>query len=277
MPLPGLWLLPPQIEGSWQFLLLGWLSATLISLSKTGFGSSVGMLSVPLMIYACGGDAGLAVGIMLPLLIAGDYAAVISWRGHWRLRTVAMLLPGVAAGIAAGWGCVKALEQLGGENDLFVDAGMKLGIGLIALGFVTLRGFQALRGRLPAFRPIFWQASAAGTMMGFTSTLAHAAGPVVAMYLLPQRMPKSRYVATTAMLFWVVNQLKLLPFFELGWINTATLGAGVFLLPGIAAGAVLGLFLHRRVGARQFAGIVYSLLAALGVHLCIQGARELWF
>ena len=38
------------------------------------------------------------------------------------------------------------------------------------------------------------------TVAGTTSTLGHAAGPVVAMYMLPQQMPKGRYVATTALL-----------------------------------------------------------------------------
>ena len=85
-----------------------------------------------------------------------------------------------------------------------------------------------------------------------TSTLAHAAGPIATMYLLPQQMPKGTYVATTVLFFAIVNQVKLIPYIALGLINTATLGAGLVLLPAVVVGAVLGLVLHGRIPQRQF-------------------------
>lgn len=306
------WTLLPDVANVWTFLVLGSLAAMLFSLAKTGFGGSVGMLAVPMMIYACDGDATMAVGIMLPLLIAADWAAVIAWGGRWDLKAAGMLLPGAVVGIAIGGGAVYALQQweqavdtppaatartfpapstaraAGTDDDAPGDqssdassrrdvtgAGMRLGIGLIALGFVALQLYRYLTGRMPAFRPRWPQATGAGCLAGFTSTLAHAAGPVVAMYLLSQRMEKSRYVATTAVTFWAVNQMKLVPYFSLGLINTDTLGAGVVLIPGIAVGAVLGYVLHRRVGPKQFAGVVYVLLALAGVHLTYQGLAGL--
>jgi len=40
------------IENVWMFLLLGSVSAMLVSMAKAGFGGSIGILSMPLMVYA---------------------------------------------------------------------------------------------------------------------------------------------------------------------------------------------------------------------------------
>ena len=86
-------LIPHGIGDIAVFLIMGSLSAMVFSLSKTGFGSGIGLLAVPMMVYACGYDTRLAVGIMLPILIVADYAAVISWWGSWNFKAVVRLLP----------------------------------------------------------------------------------------------------------------------------------------------------------------------------------------
>jgi len=155
------------------------------------------------------------------------------------------------------------------------NAWLQLGVGLIALGFVVLQAVRALRGRPLALRPVFWQGTCAGTAAGVTSTLAHSAGPIVAMYLLPQQMPKGRFVASTALYFWIANQLKLVPYFAERMINLDTLSAGIVLLPGIAVGATLGLLLHRRAPQRPFTVIVHVLLAMTGGGLCYNAVKTL--
>jgi uncharacterized membrane protein YfcA len=267
---------PAEVDDAAIFLALGSVSAMLFSMAKAGFGGSAGMLAVPLMIFACGGRVRLAAGILLPILIAADYVAAIGWLGKWNGRTVGMLLPGTVLGVAAGWAVIHLLGRLdaaGGKQ--LADAWLKLAVGAIALGFVALQAIRALRGRAISFSPVFWQASLAGSAAGVTSTLAHAAGPIVAMYLLPQQMPKGRYVASTALYFWVANQIKLVPYFAEDMINTGTLGAGVVLLPAIAAGAVLGILLHRKVPQKPFTVVVHVLLALAGIGLCCKGAAGL--
>ena len=276
MPLAASFL-PPELPGALTFLLVGGVSAMLFSLAKTGFGGSVGLLAVPVMTYACGGNAKLATGIMLPLLIAADYVALVSWWRKWNARTVAMLLPGVVVGIAVGWGLLWGLQRVGSDGDRVTNAGMMLGIGAISLGFVVLQLFRLLGRRTLAFRPVAWQGLCAGGAAGFTSTLAHAAGPITTMYLLPQKMPKGRFVATTALFYWINNQLKLVPYFALGLIHTGSMKASAALVPAMIAGALLGLFLHRRIGQKSFTGIVYVLLAGAGVDLIRKGATILWF
>jgi len=276
MTLPPWPPLPEGIDNAVLFLVLGSFGAVLLGVAKTGFGGSIGILTVPILIYACGGQAALATGVTLPLLIACDFVAVGCWWGKWDLRPVKLILPGAVAGIALGsillWS-FQRLDIAGWQG--MADAALKLGIGLIALVFVALQVTRALWKQKMAFRPMFWQGTCAGLMAGFASTLAHAAGPITTMYFLPQNMHKSRFVASASLYYWIGNALKVLPYLLLGMVRASTLSASAMLLPAVVAGALLGVFLHRRAGPKSFTAIVYSLLLLAGVHLCIKAIAVL--
>lgn len=269
-------LIPQGIPNTTLFMIVGSAAAMVFGMSKTGFGSGVSILAVPLMIYACSHKAALAVGIMLPILIIADYVAVISWWKRWSVPTIWALLPSAVLGIALGAAALAVFQQMKIDpKTSAANAWLMLGIGIIALGFVALHIVNRLTGRTDAFRPKKRHTLLTGIAAGFTSTLAHAAGPVITMYLLPQKRSKGSYVATTALFFWTVNQIKLLPYLCLNMINTETLGAGLVLLPAIVAGAFLGRFLHNRVGPTQFTVIVYLLLAMAGGHMCYKAIGQL--
>ena len=74
-------LIPPQVQNVAAFLLLGGLSAMLVSAAKAGFGGTIGVLSLPIMVYAYGGNAMLAAGTTLPLLVATDLVALAAGGG----------------------------------------------------------------------------------------------------------------------------------------------------------------------------------------------------
>lgn len=261
----------------WAFILLGSLSAMLVSVAKAGFGGSIGILSMPLMVYACQGESLLAAGIMLPLLIACDQFSIATWRGKWDLRVVVLLLPGAVIGVGLGWVALYVIKEAGLiEEKASANAILTLSIGIIALGFVVLQMLKSLRSKPLAFRPVLWQATSIGALAGLTSTLAHGAGPIVTMYMLPQGLSKGKFVASTVLYYWIGNLIKLVPYFALGMINTQTIRPSLMLLPAVAGGVVLGVFLHRRVGQKQFTGAIYVLLALAGVHLILKSAKALW-
>ncbi|MCJ7545191.1 MAG: TSUP family transporter [Phycisphaerae bacterium] len=273
-------LIPPDVQNVAAFLLLGGLSAMLVSVAKAGFGGTIGVLSFPIMVYAYGGDAMLAAGTILPLLVATDLVALAGWWGKWNARAAWMMLPGALAGIGAGAAVLWGLQRLdsrayAAQAGGTANAALMLIVGLISVSFVLLQAIMTLRGRRLVFRPVPWEGAVAGATAGVASTLAHAAGPVAAMYLLPQQMPKGTYVATTVLFFAVVNQVKLIPYLALGRINATTVGAAVLLLPAVVTGAVLGLMLHGRVPQRQFTAVVYVLLALTGGHMIYKGLATL--
>jgi len=269
---------PEGLADPVRFLLLGSLSLLIMGASKSGFAGGAGLLSVPLMIYACAGDSKLATGIMLPLLIACDYVTMAIWWRRWDLRNVLLLLPGMAVGIAAGGATLWWFLRIGGgqAGRELSNAALSFAIGLLAVGFVILQAVRSWRGELRPFRPVFRHGFAAGAAAGLASTLAHAAGPITNIFLLPQRMPKGRFVATTVLYYWIGNQVKLIPYGLLGMLTAPSLSADAALLPAVVAGAVLGVLLHRRVNEKWFSIIVHGLLAVIGGHLAITSACRLW-
>jgi hypothetical protein len=271
MEMLGWSLLPPSIENVALFLVMGSASALLFSFAKSGFGGSIGILAVPVMVLACGRQTGLALGLLLPMLLAADYVAVAMWWRQWDARVVLRLVPGAVVGIGASWAALWLLRRWDARvSEQLTDQVLKLGIGAITLFFVGLQVAGAMRGRRFEVRLTWPTIFAAGAAAGVTSTIAHAAGPIVAMYALALGLSKERYVASIALVFWVLNHLKLPAYFHLNMINTDALGATVLLLPAITAGAVAGLLLHRRLDERRFAGVVYALLALAGGGLIYQ-------
>jgi uncharacterized membrane protein YfcA len=70
-----------------------------------------------------------------------------------------------------------------------------LAIGLLALSFVVFQVFRAIiLGMVEKRRPHAAEGILMGSIAGFTSTLAHAGGPPVIMYLLPQKLPRHLFV-----------------------------------------------------------------------------------
>lgn len=232
----------------------------LTGIAKGGFGGGSGGVAVPLMsIFIAPPEA---AAIMLPILCAMDLFGVHAYRGLASRAHLAILLPGALVGIAAGAFAFGALP---------VDA-IRLLIGGIAVAFALnrwLRVTERLAERLassprPPGRAVgaFW-----GAVSGFTSTLAHAGGPPFAIYLLPQKLDKTTFVATSVVFFLIVNYVKLVPYHFLGQLNAGNLAASLVFAPLAPAGIWLGVWLHRRIPEAAFYQVTYGLLFATGAKL----------
>ena len=97
---------------------------------------------------------------------------------------------------------------------------------------------------------------------GFTSFMAHAGGPPLNVYLLPQGLEKRLFAGTAEVFFMFVNWMKLVPYALLGQFHTGNLTT--LLAP---AGIWLGVWLQSRVSDRVF----YGLLLVTGLKLGYDG------
>jgi uncharacterized membrane protein YfcA len=111
-----------------------------------------------------------------------------------------------------------------------------------------------------------------GAASGFTSTLAHAGGPPLLVYMLPQKLDKTLFVGTTVVFFAVVNYAKLLPYYLLGQLTPANLGLALLFAPLAPLGIWLGRQFERRVPERPFYAFAYGLLFATGAKLIYDAA-----
>ncbi len=240
----------------WGWLLAG-LCSVLQGMSKAGI-AGLGLLGTPLLVTLFG--ARPAVGIMLPLLIAGDVIAVCYYRRHANWRMLSMLLPIAFAGIGLGSVILRRID----------DTALRVGVGCIVLAMVlltVLRNRGVIRDdRIPRGWPV---ALAAGLLAGVATMLAHAAGPVMQVYLLAMGLKKNEFIGTGAWFFLAVNSFKVPFFLNQSLITPATLAVDLRLAAGIPLGVAAGIWLVNRLSNRSFVIWVEAMTALAAVRLLI--------
>jgi uncharacterized membrane protein YfcA len=116
----------------------------------------------------------------------------------------------------------------------------------------------------------FW-----GTLSGFTSFITHAGGPPAMVWLIPQKLDKEAFVATSLVFFAALNYAKILPYLWLGLFDRAILATSLALVP-VGVGCIyVGRSLQRRIDTRWFYRIIYVLLFVTGTRLLYDGLTGL--
>ena len=236
--------------GQW---VLAAVAAFIVGFSKAGIGG-LGMLAV--VIFAQILPAKQATGMVLPLLCFGDVLAVLAYRQHAKWKHVWRLFPWTAAGVLIGY---FALGRLG-EREARV---------LIAVIVLSLVGLHLLRRRRAGNEADHgsWFAPAIGVLAGFTTLVANAAGPLMAVYFLAMRLPKMDFVGTGAVFFLLLNLFKVPFMVNLGLINAQSFAVNLWLVPVVLLGGWLGRKLVMRIDQRAFENIALALSLVAGLKL----------
>ena len=233
------------------------VALTGISKGGTGGGAAV---STPLMAIVI--PPATAAAVMLPVLCVMDLAGVRGYFGRWDRRAMRLLVP---AGLA---GCV-----LGGLTFRFMsEHWIRIMVGTVALGFLawSFSPRKALPKKPSDTAGWFW-----GTFSGFTSFITHAGGPPLMVWLLPQKLDKEAFVATSLVFFAALNYAKIVPYIWLGLFDRAILWTAAALIPVGIAGIYAGRWLQRRIDTRWFYRIIYVLLFVTGIRLLFDGITGL--
>ncbi len=243
-----------------EFWIAASIAVILVGIAKAGFGGGPGLLATPLIALTI--PVADAAALLLPLLIIADIFSVRHYRHEFDKTSLKVLLPGAIIGIAIGgffFGFFSDNERV-----------LQIGIGLLALVFVAFQLgrafiFGAIEGRrFPT--PI---GSLLGGVAGFTSTLAHAGGPPVVIYLLPQKMARNVFVGTTVLIFMTINLVKLIPYSMLGLLRVGNLLTIVILAPLIYVGVRLGIYLNKHFSEKWFNVVIYTLLVLTAIQLIL--------
>jgi uncharacterized membrane protein YfcA len=237
----------------WQWTLVV-AAALLVGVSKTGIGG-LGMLSV--VIFAQIMPAKQATGIVLPLLIVGDLMAVASYRSHTQWRFLWKLFPWTAAGVIVGYFALGRID----------DRQAKILIGVIILCLLILHVLRRRGAVKEEGDHGWWFAPMIGVLAGFTTLVANAAGPLMAIYLLAMRLPKFQFVGTSAVFFLLINSFKVPFMMDLGLINAESLLLNLWLAPLVIVGALAGRKLLIKIDQRLFENLALGLSALAGLKL----------
>ena len=214
------------------------------------------------------GGVALSVGILLPILISADIAAVGIYRRHADWKYIARLLPFFVIGILAGW-IVFDYFQARGEL-------LKTMIGWILLvmtGLHFLRKWQKRHDAEHVHDPekphhlslplgiLF------GLLGGIATMLANAAGPVAQLYLLAMALPKYSFIGTAAWLFLIVNVFKVPFMVDLGIINTSWIQVSIFLMPFAIAATCFAPVIVKRINQKVFETLLWAFVIFAGIKL----------
>ncbi|MFH8218331.1 sulfite exporter TauE/SafE family protein [Streptomyces sp. NPDC018057] len=245
----------------WGFAALA-LAALLVGFSKTAVS---GANTVSLAIFAALLPARASTGALLPLLIAGDVLAVLTYRRHAHWPTLWRLFPAVAAGVVVG-----TLFLLWAD-----DGVVRVSIGAILLlmaAVTVLRRRAADRPGEPeavTSRSGRLKARSYGVLGGFTTMVANAGGPVMSLYLLSAGFRKLGFLGTSAFFFLIVNVAKV-PFSAgLGLIDGRSLLLDAALAVFVVPGALLGRWAVDRIDQRLFERLVIAATVVGGVQLLL--------
>jgi uncharacterized membrane protein YfcA len=240
----------------WQWALAFGFSF-LIGLSKTGI-SGLGLFAI--IAFAIILPARESVGVVLPILLAGDMVAIAVYRrdAHW--GHLLRLFPWAGLGIVLG---AIAAGQLPAVL-------MRVIIGVIVIALTII---QAIRSQRPAEAsappPPTWLSPAAGLLAGMTTMIANAGGPLTTIYLLAMRLPKLTFVGTAVWFFMVLNLFKVPFSIYLGLITPASAALSLRLAPFAVIGALFGRRLIRDMKQHLFDQIALALTLVAGIRLLI--------
>lgn len=241
------------IRGDGSVVLLALVGALCIGLSKSGLAGTA-TLTVVLMARAFGAKP--SVGLVLPLLIVADFMGYWLNRkgGNW--RRVWTMAPPAMIGVVIGWLLLGKIDNNA--------ARMVIGWLIIALLAFKL-ALDAWRDVFMAFTSHRAFAWTMGLGAGITTMLANAAGPVMTVYLLSQRLEKKEHLGVFTRFFLFINLFKVPFSAEIGIINPVSLTTNLVLLPAVVLGIVLGWQILKRIPQRPFEWTLFvlTLIAAM--------------
>lgn len=241
-----------MIFDTWQWALAV-LAALIVGISKSGIGG-LGMLSV--VIFAQLMPAKQATGLVLPLLCFGDIVAAATYRKHAKWIHLWRLFPWTAAGVVIGY---FALDRVDERQARMMIGGIILTLAVLHVIRRRFSGHEAEHG--------VWFPPTIGVLAGFTTLVANAAGPLMAVYMLAMRLPKMDFVGTGAVFFLLLNLFKVPFMVHLGLINAESFQLNLLLAPIVLVGAWFGRKLVLKIDQRAFENIALALSVVAGLKL----------
>lgn len=214
--------------------------AVLIGMSKTGI-PNTGTFTVPIFALLFGAKE--STGVVLPMLCFADLLAVIYYRKKFHRDLVFKPMPWALLGLLTGL-MAGHLVPHGGFRVMMAVC--------ILLGIVTMVSTQRPERALRLTSSVFF-APVMGFLLGFSTMVGNAAGPLLVVYLLAMQLPKYAFVATGAWFIMILNYTKI-PLQALVWDNLSWEGLllDAVAIPCILIGGFLGIRIVRILPERQF-------------------------
>ena len=233
------------------------VAAVLIGINKTAI---PGLGVLPVVMLTLFFETRMSTGVQLGMLALADLIAVSYYRKKADWRILLRLLPWALLGLAVGSGVLRLIPDNGPV--------MRRVIGGIVLALMIL---SMVRKRIaPEKIPsgTLWSAFY-GIMLGSTTQLANAAGPISSIYFLAMKLPKEKYLGCCAWFFLILNWIKLPIFAWEGRVTAESVKLDLCMIPFLLLGGFLGIVLLRKMPQKVFEAVIQILVIVAAIRLLL--------
>ncbi len=252
-----------NFDYSLYFYLIAFFSVLVVSVSKSGFGGSLGGLGVPIMLFIL--PAKFVLAVFLPLIILTDIWVVYVWRKFPVYKIVIIMCAGGIIGQIIGWLVF----------DYFNDSTIVIIIAVLAIAtsfryyknlfLQNIGKSKSIKLKLDIKKGVGWC-----SLSGFSSFVALTGGIPAQIFLLPLRLDRKKFVATMGFYFCFINFMKIPFFFNLNIISFKTIAFSILMLPIIPIGIFFGKWLNKKLTDKLFYHFTHAALFVCGINLIIK-------
>ena len=229
---------------------------------KNSIGIGAGVFLIPVLTLVLPPKVSLGLGA--PAMLISDLVGIKNYWGEWDKKELTFLLPPAIIGVVVGGLLIQAVS----------DKSFKIFVGAVALIFALYNlliakyhgdnstGGLNISGLAGDKLSILF-----GFLAGTASTLIHAGGMVISIYLINRHPDKRGFVATIVFFFAVINLSKWIAYTQIGIL---TWDVAIFVLvisPLIVLGGFVGNIINRRLQYPIFKTMVLILILIIGLRL----------
>ncbi len=270
------------------------IAVTGSAIIKNGVGGGAGIFLLPFLAMVL--PPKLALGLGAPAMLISDIVGVKNYWGEWDTKELKILLPLAALGVLFGCYLIKVTPDTLFKQYVSVFALLFSSVHIVKM--IKARYFSFNKagrhsaehdsrhplehadrdslehaGRHSAEHPV--EKSNQGRVLtvlfgflgGVASTVAHAGGLVMSVYLIEKRAGPRVFVGTLVLFFAIINIFKLIAYVNIGIITSRTMLLVVVLSPAIILGGMAGNALNKKIPQELFRLIVLILIFLIGIRL----------
>ncbi|MDA1001277.1 MAG: sulfite exporter TauE/SafE family protein [bacterium] len=245
------------------FSLFEWIAIGVASIGigflKRTFGAGIGLALTPVL-TALTFSPKFALTFIAMASTLADIVLARELRREWDRQMVFRILPWMVGGVAVGSWVLSWID----------DRSLRILIGSFCVLLSLQQIVREIRGReVPSVRLPVWVARFGGLLSGFASSVANTGSTVLSPFLISMGFSKMLFLGTVWALFFVVNPLKMIGYWQAGVLSREVFWAAGVGLPLLWVGLRIGAWAHNRMSPRVFHMIILMLAIAGGARLLL--------
>jgi uncharacterized membrane protein YfcA len=251
--------------GFFEYVIIA-VAVTGSAIIKNGVGVGGGIFLLPFLTLVL--PAKFALGLGAPAMLVSDIVGIRNYWREWDETELLLLLPPAFLGVIVGASVISSIP-----NKIF---------GFLVAAFaIVFSSFQFIKAKLLEHKTAqareHWVSNPKalltllfGFLGGLASTVVHAGGMVMSIYLIQKPKNKRAFVGTLVLFLAITNFLKMISYLRIEILTAEVLLLVAAISPLVILGGVLGNALNKSVSQELFRKIVLAIILITGIRLLLK-------